>query len=270
MLFRPGAATSAASSNVFPYRSVSSTDSTTAADFTVVLSGASFTLTLHTAVGNDGQVMEIIHDGTSFTQAYTINTTSGQTVGGFASGALVYHSNGQRGLYQSNGVVWKCLLSQAVTPWVNTGALSLSATGTSLVKGAITTDILWARRNGKQLEMRGEYIQSGAGTAGTGAYILLLPNSLTIDTAYISASTGVTIGVGAGMVGGCGGGYLQGPAGTALAFTPMVYDTTHLKFFGVSTSNGNGALWGGTTPGLLSTTVGCAFHASVPITGWDL
>jgi len=88
------------------YRAVASADSTTASDGFVKLSGASFTLTLHTAVGNTGQILELGHQGTSLTQIYTLATTSSQTIGGIASGVYILYTKGETLKLISDGANW--------------------------------------------------------------------------------------------------------------------------------------------------------------------
>lgn len=84
-------------------RSVTTTDGATAADETLVLSGASFTETLITAVGNTGKVVELIHAGTSLTQTYTV-ASAGGNVAGAATSAL--HTAGEVLRLRSDGTNW--------------------------------------------------------------------------------------------------------------------------------------------------------------------
>lgn len=110
------------------YRSVTTTDAPTNADDVLACSSSSFTITLFTAVGNEGKVLEISHNGTSLTQAYTLNTTSGQTIGGYASGAVVLYTNGEVFRIFSDGANWQIFEHYAMTPEVSAGATVLSAT----------------------------------------------------------------------------------------------------------------------------------------------
>lgn len=70
-------------------RSVTGTASATGTDDILLLSSASFTLTLPTAVGVTGKQYKIIHNGTSVTQVYTIDGNGSETI----SGATTYLLN---------------------------------------------------------------------------------------------------------------------------------------------------------------------------------
>lgn len=119
------------------YRSVTTTDTATTSDNVLMLSGSSFTQTLYTAVGNTGRILEIIHDGTSLTQVYTLATTGGQTIGGIASGSYALYTNGESLKLISDGSNWKILNHKtetdpvAFTPTVNNYGTITSATNAS-------------------------------------------------------------------------------------------------------------------------------------------
>lgn len=102
------------------YRSVTTTDSPTTADDILNLSGASFTVTIPTAVGNTGKVLTLIHAGTSLSQVYTLNTTSGQTIGGLASGVYKLTTNGEKLEIYSDGTNWQIKNHVTDTDWVDT------------------------------------------------------------------------------------------------------------------------------------------------------
>lgn len=102
-------------------RSVTTTDTCTNADDLLLLSGASFTQTLFTAVGNTGKVITLQHSGTNLTQNYTLATTSGQTIGGYASGAYILCTNGETLKLVSDGANWLILEHKTETDWVSAG-----------------------------------------------------------------------------------------------------------------------------------------------------
>lgn len=101
------------------YRAVTTTDSVGASDETMKLSGASFTSTLPTAVGVAGKRYKYIHAGTSLSQVYTIATTSGQTVGGIASGSYSLYTNGEVLEIESDGANWIIVGRHANTAWTD-------------------------------------------------------------------------------------------------------------------------------------------------------
>lgn len=103
-------------------RSVTTTDTAVLGDDVLSLSGASFTQTLFTAIGNEGKVLTLKHNGTSLTQIYTINTTGGQTIGGYASGAYALYTNGETLKIVSDGSNWLILDHVTETDWVDAGA----------------------------------------------------------------------------------------------------------------------------------------------------
>lgn len=109
-----------------------------------VLSGASFPVTLPTAVGIAGQGLIIQHGGTSLSQVYTLNTTSSQTIGGVAGGSYALYTNGETVYLVSDGANWLVSSHQATTDWA-----SYTPTVTGL--GTVTTSKAWWRRVGRDI-----------------------------------------------------------------------------------------------------------------------
>lgn len=104
-------------------RSVVATDTATNVDDSLILSGASFTETLFTAVGNTGKILEIVHAGTSISQVYTIDGNGAETIGGAAT--YIMRVNGQRVRIKSDGTNWNILNEDVpfidAEIWVDTG-----------------------------------------------------------------------------------------------------------------------------------------------------
>lgn len=100
-------------------RSVTTTDSPTTADDILNLSGASFTVTIPTAIGNTGKVLTLKHLGSNLSQIYTLNSTSGQTIGGLASGVYKLATNGEKLEIYSDGSNWQIKDHDANTDWVD-------------------------------------------------------------------------------------------------------------------------------------------------------
>lgn len=174
-----GGITADAPGGTLAYRSVTTTDSPSNSDNVLVCSGASFTITLYTAVGNTGRTLDIIHNGTSLTQAYTLATTSGQTIGGIASGSYVLHTNGERLRLISDGSNWQIIGHNTDTPWV-------SFTPTSVTWLANVTLTGFWRRQGDSIEIEVNIAVSGTPTTATMTFNTL-PGSLTIDTAKVAS-----------------------------------------------------------------------------------
>jgi|CXWL01.1.fsa_nt_gi hypothetical protein len=176
------------SSLSFSYRSVTTTDTATTSDYTLDLSGASFTQTIYTAVGNTGKILEIIHSGTSLTQEYTLNSTSGQTIGGHASGVLKLYTNGERFKIQSDGSNWRIVEHKAETNFVDAGALVITASTTDPTKGGtVVLDKVYWRRVGQNAHIMMNYRQTTVGVNGSGDYLFNIPSGLVIDTGIIGA-----------------------------------------------------------------------------------
>ncbi len=97
-------------------------------DNVINVSGASATITLPTAVGITGKEYTIIHNGTSLTQAYTIATTSAQTINGVASGSYILYTTGEILSVISDGANWQIIDHQAVTNWATDGINTFTAT----------------------------------------------------------------------------------------------------------------------------------------------
>ncbi len=91
------------------YRSVVTTDAIGIDDQLLVLSGASFTATLPTAVGVEGKCYELIHNGTSQSQIYTIATTSSQVIGTGSAITFKLYNKGEKIKLVSNGTKWLVL-----------------------------------------------------------------------------------------------------------------------------------------------------------------
>ena len=96
----------------------------------IVCSGASWTLTFPTAVGNAGKVIKVIHNGTSGSQIYTIDGAGAETVDGAADYKLYVKK--QIVTLVSDGANW--LISDSYYPAVsfqaykNAGAVTANTT----------------------------------------------------------------------------------------------------------------------------------------------
>jgi hypothetical protein len=138
----------------------------------------------------------------------------------------------------------------AGTPaWTSAGAITLTATTTTPTKGTTTSDNISYRQLGAtQWEVVMTYIQTvGNGTAGSGDYLVTLPNGLSFDTTLPSQQI-YTTGVGTStfahltyVIPNCNGTINNG-AGGAQIF-PMIYNAT--KFRVLTLSYGAGIqCWG--------------------------
>jgi hypothetical protein len=251
------------------YRSVTTTDSPTTSDEILALSGASFTVTLPTAVGNTGKRFTLFHNGTNLTQVYTLATTSGQTIGGVASGSYALYTKGERLIIISDGSNWQILEHETNTGWIDAGTNTITATTTNPTKASgITVDKIYWRRVGSNAEIRIEYAQSNTTSAnsGSGDYLFAIPSNMTIDTSTITTFTTV-IGAGgaASITNGNGGGQWR-VVNTNNSLAAIVYDTTKIRFYYIN-PNGGGMIDSSNGFQSASWSLGAAF--SVPISGWQ-
>jgi hypothetical protein len=255
------------------YRNATTTDSITSADDTVLFSGASFTATLPTAVGISGKQITLIHGGTSLTQVYTLATTSGQTIGGIASGSYVLHTNGEVTVLESDNANWRIVSRKTETAWNSSGAIAITATTTNPTKpSGVTDDDLSWRRVGSMVHIRGRYRQSNNTSAnnGSGDYLIALPSGIVIDTAITGTFTTVegwnsyfdmdTQDLGK---------FQLGATDTYIIGGVSVYDTTKVRFYGAALAAGGffasalGFFTTGSNPAWIT------FDFLVPVSGWQ-
>ncbi len=244
-------------------RSVTTTDGATTADSTLVFSGASFTETLFTAVGNSGIILTLVHNGTSLTQVYTIATTGGQTIGGLSN--PIMHTNGQILQVQSDGANWVILNSRTITGWVDGGTNTITGTTTNPTKGTTNSDKIWWRRNGSNMDIRMEYRQTaGSAGAGSGDYLYLIPGSQSIDTSFVGTFSTVAPQnvTSVGLVGSARTVLSTSQTGTGFTY---VYDSTHFR---IILYNGSNVFATSSTFYALTGIVSHEACFSVPISGW--
>ena len=157
----------------------------------LVCTGASATLTLPTAVGVKGKEYSIKHAGTSFTNLYTIATTSSQTIGNIAGGSYVLWTNQESLTIYSDGSNW-----QIKTHLTETGpnAYTPSVTGVGTATGV---SFFW-ERHGSLMRVYGA-LTSGTTTAAlatiplpSGANILSTNLAITANT---TSASGAMVGI---------------------------------------------------------------------------
>lgn len=262
----------ASTNGVLAIRSVTTTDTCTNADDTLILSGASFTETLFTAVGNSGKVLRLVHNGTSITQVYTINTTGGQTVAGQASGGFVLYTNGESLVIQSDGANWLKLDHDAETAWVNAGTITIQATTTNPTKGNTQSiDKTWWKREGDSAHIRMNFRQtSGTGSAaGSGDYLFVIPSAIgTIDTAKLDIYA-TTEGWNGSYQNAFAVGICTVNDGTSDGVGSVVpYSSTQVRMFVQLASGAAGAIGSAGLP-LTAANAQYSLDFYVPISGWQ-
>lgn len=255
------------------YRNATTTDSIATTDDLVVFSGASFTATLPTAVGNTGKVFTLQHGGTSLTQVYTLNTTSAQTIGGIASGSYALYTSGETLVLISDGSNWLILDHKTATDWSSSSTITITATTTNPTKATgVTDDEIYWRREGMFAHIKARYRQSNNTSAnnGSGDYLFALPTNLTMDTTEIGVYTTVEgwnsyFDLDAHDVGR----FCYGATDTYGLGLVVPYDTTKVRAFPMNLSQagcfGSGITFF-TTP---SVPVWFTLDIKVPISGWQ-
>lgn len=264
------------------YEAITSTDTTDADNGIMSLSGASFTLTLHTAVGNSGQTMEILHQGLTASQVYTLATTSSQTIGGIAGGSYIISTNGENLKIISDGSNWLILDHKTTTGWIAGTAITIGATTTPPTKGTIGTDVIKWRRVGDSMEVSYVYVQSalGSGADGSGDYLFPLPAecNCTIDSTKVTFYASAEGQGGNWVANGSNLGSFIGSGSEAnlgtLTGAVVAYNASNVRFFAsYSSHNVNrantvvGSAGGGN--GLGNTTVSYSAVYTVPVTSWQ-
>lgn len=154
-----------------------------------------------------------------------------------------------------------------ITPWEDAGTTVITGTSSDPTKGTTSLDRMLCRRNGNHMDVRIEYRQTGAGSAGSGSYIFDLTKCLTalgataIDLDFLTAYSTVanfpqnSVGNGA-----------AGDSGSVSACSVVVYDSTKVR---VTATNQSTSSWVSSTIQALSqANLSYGFNLSVPISGW--
>jgi len=138
-------------------------------------------------------------------------------------------------------------------------SLVIDATTTAPTPNSPSINNAWWRRVGDTMEIRYEFYQGSAGTAGIGDYLFPIPSGYTIDTSKVSAGLSKDFNsVGKGQARCSGTGFDTGL---------KVFDTTNLSMIGSNSTN-DAISVGHTSCGLGGSNTGYSFFASVPIQGW--
>lgn len=153
-----------------------------------------------------------------------------------------------------------------VGEWNVVSSPTIYATVTNPTKGTINTDVMYWRRIGSAMELRYQYRQTTAGTAGSGSYEFAIPNNLTIDSTASSGGGQSNVPVfGSAFAGDTA--YLSGSvvkAGGANTATRL-----NLLFPAGGGSAGQSVLAGANTAySLADANISYGFEATIPIAEW--
>lgn len=145
---------------------------------------------------------------------------------------------------------------QVNTDWA-TYSVTIGGVTSAPTKGTTTIDKAQWRRVGQNMEIRYQYKQTGAGSAGSGDYLFPIPSGYTIDTTNLNVNGDQGSSVGFGS-------FYDGTTGRETSM--ILYSTTQFKMLGL---NGTNYSYIGSGTGALSNTaVSFSFTLTVPITGW--
>ena len=148
-----------------------------------------------------------------------------------------------------------------VTDWEEF-TMNIEGSTTNPTKGTIFRDKAFWRRVGDSMEIRYEYRQNAAGSAGSGTYIFRLPSGYTADTSKIQPVVNTarpTLGAAIASEGG---------AVDDLTGVVSLYDSTGLMIVGVDGAD-NTQIVDSAFADLAGTNTEYSFFASVPIAGWS-
>jgi len=172
-----------------------------------------------------------------------------------------------------------------VTPFVNVqldnlsniqsaGPLQIGAVTTAPTKGTIARDVVNVRRIGDSLEMEIDYVQTAGGGAGSGAYLITVPQGLRIDLNKVAANTTLTDDTFNSDRNRLGEGIINTSSGLN-PISLFAYDNTRLYMkFGLSGSlagsgfSESGAVFSSSVSNF-SIALGIKAKISIPIVGWE-
>lgn len=150
--------------------------------------------------------------------------------------------------------------------WIDSGVSSITAVTSNPTKGGtVSRDSVKWRRQGNMMECRWDYRQNASGTAGTGTYLIAVPNSQLLDTSVIPDFNGSSNN---GVVGTA----FIAPGGSPALFGWVWMYTTNrfsLSVADPTTGTQNSQTLSSTFFGLNNTNAEYAFHAHLPISGWS-
>jgi hypothetical protein len=155
---------------------------TTSDNVILVTAGSSWTLSLYTAVGNTGKVLDIIRTDDSPSTLVTIDPNGSETLGGFTTVTLA--TKGESWRIVSDGTNWQVLDHKTATPWVTDSGF----TPASAAFGTVTLKSIQWRRNGDTIYVRG-YWKNGTATGTTAS--LSFPSGIAMDSTKMTSTSQV-------------------------------------------------------------------------------
>lgn len=228
-------------------------------DDVILVSGATFAVTLFDPTVNQGRQLKIKKTDAVLGNVITISPFASETIDGNSSVRL--NTLNEEYTLVSDGTNWQILSHYTSTAWTNPQLNVITATTSNPSKGTVFVDKLWWRRVGDSAEIRIEYRQTTGGTAGSGDYLFAIPSGLVIDINKVTLNgtvgTGLftnTLGVASSSNGGA--------ASPVLAVTG--FNTTNVRLW----SGNSAAFINSGLNQLSSVNVSYTAAFTVPIDGW--
>lgn len=235
-------------------------------------SGGSLALTLADAASNGGKRYTIKKTDTT-TQPFSLKRATTDAISNTSNYNTEFKFNtpGEEVEIISTGSsVWHVTAHRIPSEWTRF-TMNVTGTTSSPTKGTVAVDLPYWRRIGDSMEIRWDYRQTGAGSAGSGAYLLEVPNGFSVDTSKVSAlasAVGQYTSVGDGWVSTAS----NGISSSATIFNVAVYDSTHLDMYYTTVSGSalqNVFANVGSALGFDNTNYLISLRATVPISGWE-
>lgn len=156
--------------------------------------------------------------------------------------------------------------------WQDAGTITITGSTSNPTKGATSLDKVRWRRVGDSMEIRYEYVQTGAGSSGSGDYLLQIPSGYQIDLSKVTADSAIEGGSSDYTLNNSVGIVEVGNSGANGTGSIFVHDSTKVRAAIVySTAAGNTnsvGVFGSTFFDLSLTSINMTAVFTVPIVGW--
>lgn len=247
---------------------------TATGDETVILcdpttGGASFTVTLPAASTMTGKELTIVKVDAGLTYTVTIDGNASETIlPSVQSSQLTYilYTQYESVTLKCNGTSWYVMDHYAETDWNDAGTITITGTTTNPTKGTTSLDKIYWRRKGRDVHIKFNYRQTGAGASGSGDYLFAMPTGLTIDTAQVTTDStvyGSGVFVATAMYGDAYVASTSNGMGRAI-----IASSTTLKI-GVISNSPNTGVYSSGYFGLAAASLTFGIDLTVPISGWN-
>ncbi len=248
--------------------STSKTSTYTAAVGEVVrcsASGGSFTVNFPTASGISGQSIRVVRTDQTLANSVTVDFSGSETGGGSTTVKLC--TQNEFFDFVSDGTNWIIANHYYPSVWASYSP-TIGATTTPPTEGSGVTKLIMWRREGDSMRIRWQYKHTGAGSAGTGAYLFPLPTGVTANSSKVTVST-ASAGDGGHIVGNGYGSNSTSGAATTYHSRVFLYNTSNMVVHHQSVINTCVDTFGSASLQFSATNINFSFEALIPITDWE-